>query len=395
MKTSYILVLTLVAIRVHAASMLEILECHDKVISNGAATLSVPKEVQSILGATNVDHFISEFGTATPVWNSVGYFEGRYTFSLKLPIKIDYEKCKVIEASGSVFVQINETVKVEISTSGVAGAVEKGQWRLNGEQWKLLVANKGDWSTVQIPILTNSPVAGFDEYERQVRAPIRDRKKGFDDVIRKTLADLRKQQADKSNAGKKIDSDLKPGPPPKGAACYDELLRQGMEASLLPREVESLFGTANVDHLISKPESATQTPVWHSVAYFSGRYRLLLQFPILIDHDKCKFKGAINSAMVQIDEIAKVEISKDGVAKAAMKGQWRLNENEWKWLVKNKGDWSVVKVPILTNAPVKGFDEYVQQERARPVGTRQEDFDKPIRQVIDALRYPGVGSDRK
>jgi len=96
----------------------------------------------------------------------------------------------------------------------------------------------------------------------------------------------------------------------------------------------------------------------------------------------------MNSAIVQINEVTKVDISKSGIATATMKGQWELSENEWKWLLKNSGDWSVVKVPILTDAPVRGFVEYVRQERGQPLRNRQEYFDKPIREATDALRYP-------
>jgi len=52
-------------------------------------------------------------------------------------------------------------------------------------------------------------------------------------------------------------------------------------------------------------------------------------------------------------------------------------------------------VPIRTNASVKGFEEYVRQERGRPLRDRQEDFDKPIRRAIDALPYPRGSAIRK
>ncbi len=104
--------------------------------------------------------------------------------------------------------------------------------------------------------------------------------------------------------------------------------------------------------------------------------------------------GATNSATVQINEVTKVEISTSGIGGATMKGQWRLNENEWKWLVKNKGDWSVVKVPILTNAPVRGFDEYVRQGR-EPIRNRQEGFDKPIKKALEELRKQQVNANQK
>ena len=54
-----------------------------------------------------------------------------------------------------------------------------------------------------------------------------------------------------------------------------------------------------------------------------------------------------------------------------------------------------MKVPIRTNAPVRDLEEYVRQERGRPIRNRQEDFDKPIRRAIDALRYPSGGAAQK
>ena len=171
----------------------------------------------------------------------------------------------------------------------------------------------------------------------------------------------------------------------KELECHDKVVRQGVETLLLPKEVETLFGATNVDHFISNFGSKTHAPIWNSVTYFAGRYELSLQVPIAIDYDKCKLIGATNSATVQINEVVKVEISKSGIAGATEKGQWRLSENEWKWLVENHGDWSVVKVPILTNAPIKGFDEYVRQGR-EPIRNRQAGFDKPIKQAIEALR---------
>lgn len=171
----------------------------------------------------------------------------------------------------------------------------------------------------------------------------------------------------------------------KELECHDQVVRHGVETLILPKEVETLFGATNVDHFISSFGSKTHPAVWNSVTHFAGRYRLALQVPILIDYEKCRLIGATNSAMVQINEVTQVELSKSGIAEATMKGQWRLNENEWQWLVKNKGDWSAVKVSILTNAPVTGFDEYVRQGR-EPIRNRQEGFDKPIKQTIERLR---------
>jgi hypothetical protein len=171
----------------------------------------------------------------------------------------------------------------------------------------------------------------------------------------------------------------------KELECHDKVVRDGVENLILPKEVESLFGMSNVDHFISNFGSKTNTPVWNSVAYFGGRYELTLQVPISIDYEKCSLNGAVNSAMVVINEVIKVDISKSGIAGATLEGEWRLNENLWKWLVKNNGDWTMVQVPIVTNAPVNGFDEFVRQKR-EPIRDRKAVFDKPVKKAIEYLQ---------
>src|SRR3989442_2945927 len=123
MKTVCLLSLVLGAMNLHAADILEVLECHDKVVQHGIEKLSFAEDVNSRFGVTNVDHFISNFGSKahTPVWNSVTYFSGRYTFALRDPISIDYENCKLNRATGEAVIQVNEAIKVEISKSGIAG----------------------------------------------------------------------------------------------------------------------------------------------------------------------------------------------------------------------------------------------------------------------------------
>ena len=120
---------------------------------------------------------------------TVGYFEGLYMLSFQFPIQIDSPNCKLIGRTNNdrLLIQINEVTEVNISSSGIAGATMKGQWRLTEPQWKVLVTNGGNWTAIGIPIVTNSPISGFQEYERQRRAPVRDRKKNFDDPVRRAI----------------------------------------------------------------------------------------------------------------------------------------------------------------------------------------------------------------
>lgn len=81
-----------------SANILKELECHDNVVQHGVEILSFAKEANALFGSTNVDHFISSFGSAidVPVWNSVTYFGGRYTLNIQVPIAIDYQNCALI-----------------------------------------------------------------------------------------------------------------------------------------------------------------------------------------------------------------------------------------------------------------------------------------------------------
>lgn len=402
MKAVLLLALGVGIMNAYSADILKELECHDKVVQHGIKTLSFAREVNSLFGPTNVDHFISNFGSKVhaPIWNSVTYFGGRYTLALQVPIAIDYEDCRLIGATGPAVISVNEVVKVELSASGNAQATLKGgigpnRGELSESEWQRLVKSRGDWSAVNLPIATNRPpVKNFDEYVRQAREPILNRKEGFDKPVKKAIEALREPKnlpnVNESNAALGSGG---AGAPVKRLDCYERVVRHAIETLILPGEVNLLFGATNVDHFISGFGSKNHAPLWNSVTYFAGRYRLALRVPILVDYEKCRLVGATDSAIVQINEVTKVELAKSGIVEATMKGQWRLNENEWKWLVRNHGDWFVVKVPILTNAPVKGFDEYVRQGR-EPLRNRKEGFDRPIRRAIETLRKQQGNADK-
>ena len=154
MKQIYVLLFVLAGMTGYSANILEQLECHDQVVRHGLQTLLVPKEIESIFGTTNVDHFISGFGSKrrVPKWNSVAYFLGRYRLTFQVPIAIDYVKCRFSGATSPATFQINEVIEAHISTSGIAGATMKGQWFLNENDWNLLVKSKCDWAIVKLPI---------------------------------------------------------------------------------------------------------------------------------------------------------------------------------------------------------------------------------------------------
>ena len=145
--------------------------------------------------------------------------------------------------------------------------------------------------------------------------------------------------------------------------CHDDVVRDARVHFQLARDMNAIFGAANVDHFISDFGSRTETPIWNSQTYFAGRYTACLQVPIAIDYEKCGFIGSVGKATIYIIETVRVDISPHGSAEATNKGQWILTQAEWAEFVKSKGNWAKVNIPILTNAPVKNFDEFVRQTR--------------------------------
>ena len=185
---------------------------------------------------------------------------------------------------------------------------------------------------------------------------------------------------------REVSSELEKNPL-KEFECHDKAVEHGVDTLTFHKEVETLFGTTNVDHFI---RNLTGAAVWNSAAYFAGRYTLELRVPIAIDYEHCRVKNVLGPAEIWIDEVTKVDFSRSGAPGARLEGgHWRLKENEWRSLVKNGGNWSVVNVPIISNAPVKGFDAYANSVRD-PIRYRKENYDKPVREAWELLRKLGA-----
>ena len=173
MKLSKIAVAIILGVLFFCSSgcFVDVIKCHDKVVRDAVTRFRFPKEMNSFFGATNIDHFISNFGSPNHIatWDSTTFFAGRYRLSLQVPILIDYKKCSFIGAAGKAVVYIHEVTGIEFSKSGLAGAIEDGQWILTQDDWDTFVRSKGDWAKVKVPILTNAPVKDFDKFVKQIR----------------------------------------------------------------------------------------------------------------------------------------------------------------------------------------------------------------------------------
>jgi hypothetical protein len=135
---------------------------------SGIKTLPWPKEMEQLFG--DGDHFITHYGFSPgpKEWNSEVFFGGRYTLTLQVDVVI--EGRTVAKSISPPKFYLSEVEKVVVDNGG-AGANFSGQWVLDEAQWKKLVQAKGDWSVIGIPVKTNSPVPGFENYVKGLRAP--------------------------------------------------------------------------------------------------------------------------------------------------------------------------------------------------------------------------------
>jgi hypothetical protein len=141
-------------------------------------------------------------------------------------------------------------------------------------------------------------------------------------------------------------------------ADYLQTVPSGFKVLPWPKQMETLFGDG--DHIIV---DYNRQPEWHTVIYFGGRYELDLTARVSIDYEKHEIKPAVGHPEFYLHEVKSVQHENGSVA-AYFSGQWVFDEAQWKKLVAAKGDWAAIGIPVKTNSPVIGFDDYVKAERA-------------------------------
>ena len=141
-------------------------------VKSGINSLPWPKEMEALFGEG--DHFITHYGfkPGPKEWTTEVFFGGRYTLSLKVDVDVDYKTQTIKTSVSTPKFYLFEVGSVQRGARGVEGADISNQWILDEAKWKKLVQAKGDWSVLEIPVKTNSPVQDFDEYVRGLRAPV-------------------------------------------------------------------------------------------------------------------------------------------------------------------------------------------------------------------------------
>lgn len=148
---------------------LNVRQSHEQTVRDGVRTVPHVSEIITIFTNAPTDHFITQFGfyENKPVqWHTVVYFGGRYTFAYQVDVEVDYKHNKIAKTVGKP-----QFYLVELDTIRGGGSTTKQGFQFGESQWTKIVAAKGDFSAAGIQLNTNAPLAGFDEYVRQWRAP--------------------------------------------------------------------------------------------------------------------------------------------------------------------------------------------------------------------------------
>ncbi len=139
-------------------------------VRDGIKTVPHVQEIMKIFPNAPTDHFIGQSGSDknAGIWNTVVYFGGRYQFGYQVDVIVDYKYNRISKIAGTPQFYLWEVATLTPSNSD--GVVEATYNKSNGipfigeKQWNEIVAAKGDFSVVGIHLITNSPIAGFDDY---------------------------------------------------------------------------------------------------------------------------------------------------------------------------------------------------------------------------------------
>jgi len=130
-------------------------------VRDGMKNVPHVQEIMKIFPNAPTDNFIGEsgFDKNVGIWNTVVYFYGRYEMDYQVNVIVDYKNNQVGEMEGIPVFRLMEAAP----NHPVVGTFTSGH-TIYEKDWEKIVAAKGDFSVIGIHLITNSPVAGFDDY---------------------------------------------------------------------------------------------------------------------------------------------------------------------------------------------------------------------------------------
>ena len=148
-------------------------------VRDGIKNVPHVQEIKRMFPNAPTDHFITQYGfdKSVPVtWNTVAYIYGRYEFGYQVNVIVDYKNNRISKVEGVPKFYLWEVATVTPPNSdGAVGATYRNSKDIpfiGEKQWNMIVAANGDFSVIGAHLVTNSPIAGFDDYVHGSRKDI-------------------------------------------------------------------------------------------------------------------------------------------------------------------------------------------------------------------------------
>ncbi|MEQ8209198.1 MAG: hypothetical protein RH917_05150 [Lacipirellulaceae bacterium] len=134
------------------------------------------------------------------------------------------------------------------------------------------------------------------------------------------------------------------------------MVTSGYAKILAARQIDDLFGPAW--HYTTNYEKPNRVE-WRSEFLFGGRYELHMSLPVEVDRQTGKVTRLIDEPEFLILEITAIE----GRSISYARDYHAFDRQQWREVVKAKGDFSTIGIHLDSSQPVPGFSEY--QKRVR------------------------------
>jgi hypothetical protein len=144
-------------------------------------------------------------------------------------------------------------------------------------------------------------------------------------------------------------------------AGHDMTVRYGEQNDALVQQFMEITPGDGQWNWISYFDGYGGKPHWNSFARLHGRYKLKMQFDIEINYRRRDFKR-ISEPRFYVLEVIEVEVPSSPQYGIGCKfgDSFTFGLDDWKTLVKNKGDFSSIGIELKKDSPVDNFDRVWQ-----------------------------------
>lgn len=145
-------------------------------------------------------------------------------------------------------------------------------------------------------------------------------------------------------------------------ANYNRAIQSGLDTIPEARQIEEVLGEAH--HSISYHGSRSVGNDWNTEVYLYGRYELLMQVPVRMGYqfdEVLEVAGEPQFYLLEVQSIEYYGNDRRPGASYAQGDEWPypFGAEEWAKVYAADGDFSVIGIELNKEAPVDGFEDYM------------------------------------